>query len=50
MPARIFTLCAVVMGFFRFKQHRQEPDVEKLLLNALNKTNRDWAARGLIEK
>ncbi len=39
------------MTFFGIsKPKKQKPEVEQLLLNALNKTNRDWAARGMVEK
>ena len=44
MPARIISLCGVIMAFFGFKS-RQAPDVDQLLLSALNKCHRDFVAR-----
>ncbi len=50
MPARIVTMYAAVAAFFRLNRHKDEPDVERLLLDALNKTNRNWATRNMVEK
>lgn len=49
MPARIIGLYAAVVAFIRLKWHREEPNVDQLLLNALNKSHQDWVERGWVE-
>jgi hypothetical protein len=50
MPARIISLFSAVAVFFHLRRQTEEPDVDRLLLDALNKTNREWSARNAVEK
>lgn len=47
---RLATLCSALAALFGMHKAKQEPDVDQILVNAINKSHSDWVARGWAER